>query len=226
MPPPHSAARTPSQAPLGWGRVPPCTGPRQAGLPKNTHSHYRDPSSTSARRLRAPSYKPQVRELLRPCSCWLRCLVRAQIRKRGAPRGRPLQRWRSFCLRLRARDVGNNIVSETVSNTTEKNSAHLAQSGAPLSTSHPPLPLLAPPLPLLGPQTPSLQRPRLRRCTPARPPSHPQTPSPHRQSPAGRGAFKEKVKGRLPGNADCSGPPLNRARQCRGGEGLHKPCHF
>lgn len=28
-------ARTPSQAPLGWGRVPPCTGPRQAGLPKN-----------------------------------------------------------------------------------------------------------------------------------------------------------------------------------------------
>ena len=26
--------RTPSQAPLGWGRVPPCTGPRQAGLPK------------------------------------------------------------------------------------------------------------------------------------------------------------------------------------------------
>ena len=45
-------------------------------------------------------------KLLRPCSCWLRCLVRAQIRKRGAPRGRPLQRWRSFCLRLRARDVG------------------------------------------------------------------------------------------------------------------------
>ena len=34
MPPTHSAARTPSQAPLGWGRVPPCTGPRQAGLPK------------------------------------------------------------------------------------------------------------------------------------------------------------------------------------------------
>ena len=29
-------ARTPSQAPLGWGRVPPCTGPRQAGLPKLT----------------------------------------------------------------------------------------------------------------------------------------------------------------------------------------------
>ena len=29
-------ARTPSQAPLGWGRVPPCTGPRQAGLPKQT----------------------------------------------------------------------------------------------------------------------------------------------------------------------------------------------
>ena len=29
-------ARTPSQAPLGWGRVPPCTGPRQAGLPKRT----------------------------------------------------------------------------------------------------------------------------------------------------------------------------------------------
>ena len=28
--------RTPSQAPLGWGRVPPCTGPRQAGLPKRT----------------------------------------------------------------------------------------------------------------------------------------------------------------------------------------------
>ena len=28
--------RTPSQAPLGWGRVPPCTGPRQAGLPKLT----------------------------------------------------------------------------------------------------------------------------------------------------------------------------------------------
>ena len=34
QPPPHSAARTPSQAPLGWGRVPPCTGPRQAGLPR------------------------------------------------------------------------------------------------------------------------------------------------------------------------------------------------
>ena len=34
MPPTHSAARTPSQAPLGWGRVPPCTGPRQAGLPR------------------------------------------------------------------------------------------------------------------------------------------------------------------------------------------------
>ena len=33
-PPTHSAARTPSQAPLGWGRVPPCTGPRQAGLPR------------------------------------------------------------------------------------------------------------------------------------------------------------------------------------------------
>ena len=33
MPPTHSAARTPSQAPLGWGRVPPCTGPRRAGLP-------------------------------------------------------------------------------------------------------------------------------------------------------------------------------------------------
>ena len=29
-------ARTTSQAPLGWGRVPPCTGPRQAGLPKLT----------------------------------------------------------------------------------------------------------------------------------------------------------------------------------------------
>ena len=28
--------RAPSQAPLGWGRVPPCTGPRQAGLPKRT----------------------------------------------------------------------------------------------------------------------------------------------------------------------------------------------
>lgn len=40
-------------------------------------------------------------KLFRPCSCWPRCFVRAQIRKRGAPRGRPLQRWRSFCLRLR-----------------------------------------------------------------------------------------------------------------------------
>lgn len=29
-------ARTPSQAPLGWGRVPPCTGPWKAGLPKLT----------------------------------------------------------------------------------------------------------------------------------------------------------------------------------------------
>ena len=29
-------ARAPSQAPLGWGRVPPCTGPRQAGLTKLT----------------------------------------------------------------------------------------------------------------------------------------------------------------------------------------------
>lgn len=28
--------RTPSQAPLGWGRVPPCTGPQRAGLPKQT----------------------------------------------------------------------------------------------------------------------------------------------------------------------------------------------
>ena len=28
-------ARTTSQAPLGWGRVPPCTGPRQAGLPES-----------------------------------------------------------------------------------------------------------------------------------------------------------------------------------------------
>lgn len=83
MPPTHSAARTPSQAPLGWGRVPPCTGPRQAGLPKKTHSHYHDPSSTSARSLRAPSCKTQVSKLLRPCSCWLRCLVRAQIRKRA-----------------------------------------------------------------------------------------------------------------------------------------------
>ena len=109
MPPVHSAARTPSQAPLGWGRVPPCTGPRQAGLPKNMHSHYHAASSTSARSLRAPLCKPQVNELLRPCSCRLRCLVRTQIRKRGAPRGRPLQRWRSFCLRLRARDVGNNM---------------------------------------------------------------------------------------------------------------------
>lgn len=36
-------ARTPSQAPLGWGRVPPCTGPRQAGLPENAHSHYHAP---------------------------------------------------------------------------------------------------------------------------------------------------------------------------------------
>ena len=35
-PPTHSAARTPSQAPLGWGRVPPCTGPRRAGLPKSS----------------------------------------------------------------------------------------------------------------------------------------------------------------------------------------------
>ena len=62
MPPPHSAARTPSQAPLGWGRVPPCTGPRQAGLPKNTHSHYHVPSSTSARSLRAPPCKPQMKQ--------------------------------------------------------------------------------------------------------------------------------------------------------------------
>ena len=83
MPPTHSAARTPSQAPLGWGRVPPCTGPRQAGLPKNTHYHYHDPSSTSARSLRAPSCK---RELLRPCSCWLRCFVRTweKVARRSA----------------------------------------------------------------------------------------------------------------------------------------------
>lgn len=62
QPPPHSAARTPSQAPLGWGRVPPCTGPRQAGLPKNTHSHYHAPSSTSARSLRAPPCRPQMKQ--------------------------------------------------------------------------------------------------------------------------------------------------------------------
>lgn len=29
-------ARTTSQAPLGWGRVPPCTGPRRAGLPESS----------------------------------------------------------------------------------------------------------------------------------------------------------------------------------------------
>lgn len=91
MPPVHSAARTPSQAPLGWGRVPPCTGPRQAGLPKNTHSHYHDPSSTSARRLRAPSCSHQVRKLLRPCSCWLRCFVRTweKVARRSAQNRAP-----------------------------------------------------------------------------------------------------------------------------------------
>lgn len=225
MPPTHSAARTPSQAPLGWGRVPPCTGPRRAGLPKNTHSHYHGLSSTSARRLRAPLYKPQVRELLRPCSCWLRCLVRAWIRKRGAPRGRPLQRWRSFCLRLRARDVGNNIVSEAVSNTTEKNSAHLAQSGAPLSTSHPPLPLLAPPLPLLGPKpllysglasADVLQRGR------------PLTPKP--PLPTGS-RLREEGRSRKRSKAGYLGTrivPVLRAtvRGSAEGGGLHKPCHF
>ena len=86
----------------------PALGPGERGF-LDAHSHYHVPSSTSARGLRAPQCKPQGNKLLRPCSCWLRCLVRAQIRKRGAPRGRPLQRWRSFCLRLRARDVGNNM---------------------------------------------------------------------------------------------------------------------
>ena len=91
----------------------PAPGPGKRGLLK-THSNYHVPSSTSARSLRAPPCKPRSNKLLRPClsscySCELRCLVRAQIRKRGAPRGRPLQRWRSFCLRLRARDVGNNM---------------------------------------------------------------------------------------------------------------------
>ena len=75
----------------------PALGPGKRGFP-DAHSHYHAPSSTSARRLRAP----QCSQLLRPCSCWRRCLVRAWIRKRGAPRGSPLQRWRSFCLRLRA----------------------------------------------------------------------------------------------------------------------------
>ena len=75
----------------------PALGPGKRGFP-DAHSHYHDPSSTSARRLRAPSCS----QLLRPCYCWLRCIVRAWIRKRGAPRGHPLQRWRSFCLRLRA----------------------------------------------------------------------------------------------------------------------------
>ena len=83
----------------------PALGPGERGFP-DAHSHYHVPSSTSARSLRAPLCKHHSNELLRPCSCWLSCLVRAQIRKRGAPRGRPLQRWRSFCLRLRARNVG------------------------------------------------------------------------------------------------------------------------
>ena len=83
----------------------PALGPGKRGFP-DAHSHYHVHSSTSARSLRAPLCKHHGNKLLRPCSCWLRCLVRAQIRKRGAPRGRPLQRWRSFCLRLRARDVG------------------------------------------------------------------------------------------------------------------------
>ena len=86
----------------------PALGPGERGFP-DAHSHYHVPSSTSARSLRAPLCKHHSNELLRPYSCWLSCLVRAQIRKRGAPRGRPLQRWRSFCLRLRARDVENNI---------------------------------------------------------------------------------------------------------------------
>ena len=75
----------------------PALGPGKRGF-LDAHYHYHDPSSTSARRLRALS----CNAILRPYSCWPRCLVRAQIRKRGAPRGRPLQRWRSFCLRLRA----------------------------------------------------------------------------------------------------------------------------
>lgn len=226
MPPPHSAARTPSQAPLGWGRVPPCTGPRQAGLPKNTHSHYHALSSTSARSLRAPSYKPQVRELLRPCSCWLRCLVRAWIRKRGAPRGRPLQRWRSFCLRLRARDVGNNIVSEAVSNTTEKNRAHLRsreRRSLPLTprcpSSLPRCPSSAP-KPLLCSGLASadvLQRGR------------PLTPKP--PLPTGS-RLREEGRSRKRSKAGYLGTrivPVLRSTvrgSAEGGEGLHKPCHF
>ena len=83
----------------------PALGPGERGFP-DAHSNYHVPSSTSARSLRAPPCEHHSNKLLRPCSCGLRCLVRARIRKRGAPRGRPLQRRRSFCLRLRARDVG------------------------------------------------------------------------------------------------------------------------
>ena len=83
----------------------PALGPGERGFP-DAHSHYHVPSSTSARSLRAPPCKHHSNKLLSTCSCGLRSLVRTQIRKRGAPRGRPLQRWRSFCLRQRARNVG------------------------------------------------------------------------------------------------------------------------
>ena len=42
----------------------PALGPGKRGFLKNAHSHYHDPSSTSARRLRAPSCKPTFKAVL------------------------------------------------------------------------------------------------------------------------------------------------------------------
>ena len=60
----------------------PALGPGKRGFLENAHSHYHDPSSTSARRLRAPP----CNKLLRPCSCWLRCFVRTweKVARRSA----------------------------------------------------------------------------------------------------------------------------------------------
>ena len=88
--------RAPSQAPLGWGRVPPCTGPRQAGLPKQTFKTAlialllllaslpsKGMDKEAGRSARTPA--PEV-ALLLPAQAQ----SGAPLRSRGAKRGHPL----------------------------------------------------------------------------------------------------------------------------------------
>ena len=88
-------ARTPSQAPLGWGRVPPCTGPRRAGLPKQAFKTVRLIASLprkgvdkeAGRSARAPA--PEV-ALLLPAQAQSGAPLRASLHKGKGVRGVPL----------------------------------------------------------------------------------------------------------------------------------------